>query len=95
MGSTHWRAVQETFPSLILLDMMLPGMDGWEFARALRSRYGETVPLLVMTAENDAPRCAADVRADSFLAKPFRVSHLVDVVARTLAGRVWSVPRHR
>jgi len=79
--------VHDALPSLIMLDMMMPGMNGDEFVRLLRSRYGDVVPVIVMTAERDVRRCAAEVRADNFLAKPFAVTELIAVVARCFPGR--------
>ena len=46
-GEQALEAVEEKMPSLILLDMFMPIMDGWQCARALRERYGHTVPIVV------------------------------------------------
>jgi CheY-like chemotaxis protein len=66
--------------SVILLDMHMPVMDGWEFARRYRSNPHAHAPLVVMTAAQDARRYAAEVEADRFLAKPFELDDLVSTV---------------
>lgn len=57
---------------LILLDVMLPGMDGFEVARRLR-RDGDTTPILMLTARDSAPDIVQglDLGADDYLTKPF------------------------
>jgi CheY-like chemotaxis protein len=63
-------------PGLIVLDMRLPVMDGWQFATAYRALPGPHAPLLVLTAASDAASWAADVDAAAFLSKPFDVDRL-------------------
>jgi CheY-like chemotaxis protein len=72
-------AVEQRRPALILLDMRMPVLDGWGFARALRERELE-VPLVVMTAAQDARRWAHEVSATGVLAKPFDLLELLAVV---------------
>jgi two-component system, chemotaxis family, chemotaxis protein CheY len=68
-------------PSLILLDMRMPRMDGWEFAAALRER-GIASPVVVMTAADNAKRWADEVGADGYVVKPFEFLELLATVAR-------------
>jgi DNA-binding response OmpR family regulator len=68
-------------PSLVLLDMRMPVLSGWDFARVLRER-GEAVPIVVMTAARDARAWAAEIGAVGFLAKPFELDELLAAVAR-------------
>jgi two-component system chemotaxis response regulator CheY len=63
-------------PALIILDMLMPVMSGWEFAQKLRARYGHRIPVLVMTAASDAAGRAAAIEAESFMSKPFSVGEL-------------------
>src|SRR5919204_5081041 len=65
-------------PAVILLDMLMPTMDGWEFARLYEQRPGPHAPIIVLTAAHDAQARAAEIKADAWLAKPF---HLVDLYA--------------
>ena len=76
-------AIEETLPALILLDMRMPILDGWGFARTLRER-GVAVPIVVMTAAQDATRWAEEIRAAGTLAKPFDLDELLRVVEHTL-----------
>lgn len=74
-------AVAEAPPALILLDMRMPTLDGWGFARAIAAR-GIRVPILVMTAAENAGRWAAEIGADGFVAKPFELDDLLNAVER-------------
>jgi CheY-like chemotaxis protein len=69
-------------PGLILLDMRMPQMDGWQFSREYRATPGPHVPIVVVTAARDAAQSAAEVNADAHLAKPFRVADLIQIVRR-------------
>jgi two-component system, chemotaxis family, chemotaxis protein CheY len=71
-------------PDLVLLDMRMPRMDGWELGRRLRSQYGRALPVVVMTAAEHAERHAEEIGADGFVAKPFDIGHLLTVVSRHL-----------
>lgn len=68
-------------PSLILLDMRMPVLDGWGFARTLKERKVK-FPVLVMTAAQDASRWSKEIGADGYLAKPFDLSELITSVSR-------------
>jgi CheY-like chemotaxis protein len=74
--------LQDSVPDVILLDMRMPEMDGWEFAKRYHSQPGPKVPIVVMTAAQDAAERAAQVRADAYLSKPFDLDALYDCVAR-------------
>jgi CheY-like chemotaxis protein len=67
-------------PDVILLDMKMPVMDGWELARVYRQSPGRHAPIVVMTAARDAAQRAAEVAADGHLAKPFDLDDLFRVV---------------
>jgi two-component system, chemotaxis family, chemotaxis protein CheY len=71
---------------LILLDMRMPVMDGWEFARAYRERPAPHAPIVVVTAAHDAARRAVEIGAKGYLAKPFGLDQLTDTVGRHLQG---------
>jgi CheY-like chemotaxis protein len=76
---THLGTVQ---PHLILLDMRMPVMDGWQFAAAYRQRPGPHAPIVLLTGEADAAACAAQIQATGCLSKPFRIGELSRCVAR-------------
>lgn len=69
-------------PCLVLLDMRMPVVDGWEFARRFRERPGRLPPVVVMTAARDAHAWAREIGADGVLAKPFDLNDLAAVVKR-------------
>ena len=68
-------------PALVLLDMMMPIMNGWECAYELRQRYGRTLPIVIVTAAEHAESWRAEIGADDVLAKPFDIHALLRVVA--------------
>ncbi len=69
-------------PGLILLDMRMPVMDGWQFSREYRQRGGTRAPIVVLTAAADAELSAKQIQADAFLAKPFDLTELLALVDR-------------
>jgi len=76
-GRTALAAVERELPDLIILDIMLPGIDGYEVCRRIREY--SAVPILMLTArssEIDLVR-GFDVGADDYLEKPFSVNELL------------------
>lgn len=80
-GESALAELDAEHPALVLLDMRMPKVDGWEFARRLNGR-GVRVPILVMTAIRDARRAADEIGADGYLAKPFDIDRLLTQVSR-------------
>jgi DNA-binding response OmpR family regulator len=81
-GAQALAAVAEELPGLILLDMRLPVMNGWEFARELRARHGSAVPIVVVTAAENARARAEEIGAEGWLEKPFDLDAVVAAVRR-------------
>lgn len=72
---------------LILLDIGLPGLDGWEVLRKVRGRAEwATIPVVVVTAHGDQADedLAMQLGANAFISKPFRPNILVEAVAAIL-----------
>ena len=71
-------AVRDTAYDLLLLDVMLPGMDGFAACRKMRDR-GATMPVLMLTARDDVGDRVRglDVGADDYLCKPFSLAELL------------------
>jgi CheY-like chemotaxis protein len=66
-------------PALILLDLMMPVMNGWQFrAEQLRDPKLAGIPVVVMSASS----CEDDVPAEAHVAKPFTIEVLLDTVSR-------------
>lgn len=78
-GAEGLAALEQFNPDLILLDMRMPVLDGWGFATKLRER-GVNIPIVVMTATQDARRWAREIGAAHVLAKPFDLMDLLNVV---------------
>ena len=76
-GAQGLSVLERVTPTLILLDMRMPVLNGWDFARIMKER-GISVPILVMTAAQDARRWAQEIGADGYIAKPF---HILDLIA--------------
>ncbi len=76
-GPSAIEAVRNSKPDLILLDIMLPGMDGFEVCRKLRSEV--STPVLMLTARDDEIDrvVGLEVGADDYLTKPFSMRELI------------------
>ena len=74
-------------PSLVVLDMNLPIVDGFGVAAGLRSTYGNSVTILTMTADGRAAEKAKRIGAVGYLSKPFELDALIEAVWRALGGR--------
>ncbi len=72
--------------ALVLLDMRMPVLDGWGFAREFRAS-GKRSPIVVMTAAENARRWAEEIGAEGYLAKPFEIDALIAAVERYATGR--------
>lgn len=73
-------------PQLVLLDLMMPVMDGWEFAQRMRQRPLEIarIPIIVLSADRNVGSKASDLGAVGHLAKPFELNDLLELVRRSL-----------
>jgi len=73
--------VADDVPTLILLDMRMPVMNGWEFAAQMREA-GHTIPVVVMTAAASAQAWASEIDAHDVLPKPFTLDQLYAAITR-------------
>jgi CheY-like chemotaxis protein len=83
-GQEALAKVQEEMPGVILLDMKMPGMNGWQFAQAFRAQHDHAVPIVVLTAATDAGTRAREIQAEGYLGKPFDLDDLLHTVERHL-----------
>ena len=86
-GAQFWEAVQKERPELVVLDVMLPGIDGIELLRRMKARAElREIPVVMATAkgaEYDKIQ-GLDLGADYYLVKPFGVMELVSCVKAVL-----------
>jgi two-component system, OmpR family, lantibiotic biosynthesis response regulator NisR/SpaR len=79
-GEEAVRIVRRKRPDLILLDVQLPGADGWEVLNQLRAAAGPQAPVVVMTAGYNDQDHALSTGAQGYLGKPFDVEDLISTV---------------
>ena len=72
-------------PCVVLLDMRMPVLDGWGFMREYRQRPGPRVPVVVMTAAQNARKWCEEAGGDACLPKPFDINTLLDTVEKLAA----------
>jgi two-component system response regulator ResD len=83
-GESALQLALETHPAVVVLDVMMPGLDGVEVCRRLDH---EKVRVVVLTARDD-PKLESDAReagADAFMTKPFAPMELLDLVGELMA----------
>ena len=86
-GEDGWQKAINLVPDLIITDLMMPGMDGLELCRRIRSNdVVNHIPIVIVTAKiSDQERIKGfEAGADAYLAKPFNVDELRTVVERLL-----------
>lgn len=90
-GEAALQTVATADPDLILLDLMLPGIDGLEVARRLRLE-GDTRPILMITALGRAADVIAglDAGADDYIVKPFDLEEALARIRGALRRQVWA-----
>jgi CheY-like chemotaxis protein len=85
-------AIDRERPAVVLLDMLMPVMNGWQAAEEIHHRYGHTIPIIVVTAAEHADARAREVDADGVLSKPFEVDDLLRVVSHYLGQPATASP---
>jgi len=88
-GVTAWEAFQQKLPELVILDIIMPRMDGLELCRKLRT-LSETVPIIFLTSRDEEfdRVLGLELGADDYLCKPFSMRELlarVKVLFRRIA----------
>jgi DNA-binding response OmpR family regulator len=89
-GLAAVRAVEAINPDFVILDVMMPGLDGFGVLSTIRAQPGEPVPVLMLTAaaESDANARAWAGGVDYYLAKPFTADAVLDLIDGVLTGQV-------
>jgi excisionase family DNA binding protein len=81
------RVLEEATPDLVLLDVMMPQVDGWEMLRRVQERHGVgTIPVIMFSGKVDeeSPGVAASRGATGFIGKPFDPRELIDQTRQLL-----------
>lgn len=83
-GSDGLRQVYKERPGLVILDIMMPGMDGWSVCRRIREMSDVLIIMLSAKAETEDRIMGLDLGADDYLTKPFESNELLARVAAIL-----------
>jgi two-component system chemotaxis response regulator CheY len=87
-GSAAFDCLEIMTPDVIVLDLMMPVMDGWSFVQEYRSQAGcRSVPIIVVSSESDPPAWYDALGVTVFLHKPFDLNELATCIAQLTLGR--------
>lgn len=89
-GRTALARMEEVRPDLVLLDVMMPGMDGWEVCRVIKQhpQLGDTKVVMVTAKGGFEDKMEGlRSRADDYVVKPVDFKELMEKVTRNLAAR--------
>jgi DNA-binding response OmpR family regulator len=89
-GLAAVRTLEVLRPDCVVLDVMMPGLDGYGVLRSIRTQDGDPVPVIMLTAAAEADTA---VRAwtdgvDYFLAKPFKADQVLDLIDALLGDHL-------
>lgn len=77
------KKISEFKPNLIFLDIWMPGIDGKEITKLIKgTEDGKQIPVIIVSALNDAEKISQEIGADGFLPKPFELNHLLELVEK-------------
>ena len=78
-------AIEQARPGLVLVDVMMPHVDGWELLRRIQERYGDgAFPVVMFSSKEDEEAYAAARGAQAFIGRPFDTQLLLDQVKQLL-----------
>jgi signal transduction histidine kinase len=87
-GATALELARDTRPDLMLVDLMMPVMDGWTLIGRIRDeKVAEGVPLVIFSADRDAREKGRKLETDGALRKPFELEELQELLERLLAPK--------
>lgn len=90
-GQAGIKAVQQEIPDVVLLDLMLPDMDGWEIYQQLKHNDSTAdIPVIVITAKAqsiDKVLGLEIAKVDDYISKPFTPQELIERVDKVITGR--------
>jgi excisionase family DNA binding protein len=80
-------ALEEEVPDLILLDVKMPQVDGFEMLQRVQERHGVgAIPVIMFSGKVDEARAATERGAQAFIGKPFDPQQLIDATKQLLRG---------
>jgi twitching motility two-component system response regulator PilG len=88
-GKSALEEVMARRPDLVILDIMLPEIDGFEVCRRIRENPAtSTIPVVMLTAKKNSQDVArgTEVGANAYLTKPFKSAKVIEVIEELLRG---------
>jgi DNA-binding response OmpR family regulator len=88
-GEEALEKAKEHLPDIILLDVMMPGVDGWEVCRRLKEDHATAaIPVIFLSAraQDQDRRRGYELGVVAYVTKPFDPGELIEVVQRSLSG---------
>src|ERR1700730_11956511 len=85
-GEEALEGLKSERPHVILRDLMMPVMDGWQFVAEMDARGQRGAPLLILSADRAVQGHAGNLRASGHLAKPFDLDELLTKVQQSARG---------
>ena len=90
-GVEGLEAIRRVKPDLVLLDLMMPGMDGWEVYRRMKAdAMMKTIPVIIVTAKAegiDEVLAKHIAKVDDYIKKPFSLQELLQAIERVLGRK--------
>ena len=90
-GTAGIKAVRELLPDLVLLDLMMPDMDGWEVYQHMKAdETTKNIPVIVVTARAQSIDKVLGLhiaKVDDYIAKPFSPQELLNSIDNVLSGK--------
>jgi len=87
-GKTGLEVIEEVQPDLVILDLMMPEMDGWEVYQHMQARKSmEDIPVIILTAKAQSIDRVLGLhiaRVNAYLTKPFKPQELLETIDRVL-----------
>lgn len=80
-GKEALEMIRQQRPALILLDLMMPIMDGWQFLDCMKSRPDlQSLPVVLLSANRELARTARQNNVKAYLSKPFETGQLLEYI---------------
>ena len=86
-GEAALEALKKKWPDVLLLDLTLPGMSGEQVFDKIRSTFGHVPPTVVLSAAQEGESRAAHMEGAWFLAKPYTIDQLEEVIVEASSKR--------